>query len=98
MSIFMLILAILALITLFASVKIVEQYEKGIVLRLGKFKAVVEPGLNLVIPYLDKIMKTDMREKGSHCRSTKSHYQRQRYRVGGFGNLLQSIGSGQSRV
>ena len=59
----MLILAIFALITLFASVKIVEQYEKGIVLRLGKFKAVVEPGLNLVIPYLETIMKTDMREK-----------------------------------
>lgn len=57
------ILFILGIITLFASVKIVEQYEKGIVLRLGKFKTVVGPGLNLVFPYVESLLKVDVRER-----------------------------------
>lgn len=56
-------LFILGIITLFASVKIVEQYEKGIVMRLGKFKTVVNPGLNLVIPYIESLIKVDVRER-----------------------------------
>lgn len=56
-------LLVLAVITLFASVKIVKQYEKGIVLRLGKFKEVVNPGLNFVLPYLEQIIHVDVREK-----------------------------------
>lgn len=57
------IFAVLAVVTLFASVKIVQQYEKGIVLRLGKFKNVVSPGLNLVLPYIETIIKVDVRER-----------------------------------
>jgi regulator of protease activity HflC (stomatin/prohibitin superfamily) len=53
----------LAIVTLIAGVKIVNQYEKGVVLRLGKFKSVAEPGLNLVLPYLETIIKVDMRER-----------------------------------
>ena len=56
-------LFILGIITLFSSVKIVEQYEKGIVLRLGKFKSVVGPGLNLVFPYIESLIKVDVRER-----------------------------------
>jgi len=60
---FLLILVILAIVTLFASVKIVQQQERGIVLRLGKYKAIAEPGLNLVIPYIESMIKVDMRER-----------------------------------
>jgi regulator of protease activity HflC (stomatin/prohibitin superfamily) len=56
-------LVVIAIITFFASVKIVEQYEKGVVMRLGKFKTVVEPGLNLVLPYIESMIKVDMRER-----------------------------------
>ena len=59
----MLFFAGLAIATLFASVKIVAQFEKGIVLRLGKFKTVVGPGLNLVLPYIETLMKVDVRER-----------------------------------
>jgi regulator of protease activity HflC (stomatin/prohibitin superfamily) len=52
-----------AIITLFASVKIVNQAEKGVILRLGKFKSVADPGLNLVIPYLETMIKVDVRER-----------------------------------
>ncbi len=60
---FLIPIAILAIITLFASVKIVKQYEKGIVLRLGKFKEVINPGLNFVIPYIETLIHVDFREK-----------------------------------
>jgi regulator of protease activity HflC (stomatin/prohibitin superfamily) len=60
---FLIPIAILAIITLFASVKIVKQYEKGIVLRLGKFKEVINPGLNFVIPYIETLIHVDVREK-----------------------------------
>lgn len=59
----LIIIAVLAIVTLIAGVKIVNQYEKGVVLRLGKFKSVAEPGLNLVLPYLETIIKVDMRER-----------------------------------
>lgn len=52
-----------AIITLFASVKIVNQYEKGVVLRLGKFKSIADPGLNLVLPYIETMIKVDVRER-----------------------------------
>ncbi len=60
---FLTVLFILAIVTLFASVKIVQQQERGIVLRLGKYKSIAEPGLNLVIPYIESMIKVDMRER-----------------------------------
>lgn len=56
-------LAVLGLITLLASVKIIRQGEKGIVLRLGKFRSVIDPGLNLVVPYIDSLIRVDVRER-----------------------------------
>jgi regulator of protease activity HflC (stomatin/prohibitin superfamily) len=44
-----------------ASVKVVAQWERMIVLRLGKFKAVAEPGPRLLIPVLDTPMFVEMR-------------------------------------
>lgn len=54
---------IIALFTILSGVRIISQFEKGIVLRLGKYKNVVEPGLNIIIPYIDSIVKVDIREK-----------------------------------
>lgn len=56
-------LLILAVVTLFSSVRIVRQHEKGIVLRLGKFKEVINPGLNFVIPFIDQLVTVDIRER-----------------------------------
>jgi len=60
---FVVFLFILGVITLFASVKIVQQQERGIVMRLGKFKSLADPGLNIVIPYIESMIKVDVREK-----------------------------------
>ena len=44
-----------------ASVKVVAQWEKMIILRLGKFQAVADPGLRLLIPVLDTPLFVNMR-------------------------------------
>lgn len=49
------ILAILVLLTLYQSIKIVPQGYKWIVQRLGKYSQTLEPGLNFIIPFVDKV-------------------------------------------
>jgi regulator of protease activity HflC (stomatin/prohibitin superfamily) len=44
-----------------ASVKVVAQWERMIILRLGKFKTVADPGLRLLVPVLDTPMFVEMR-------------------------------------
>jgi regulator of protease activity HflC (stomatin/prohibitin superfamily) len=48
-------LAILILMTLLKAVRIVPQSEKYVVERLGRFRAVLGPGLNMIIPFLDAV-------------------------------------------
>ena len=42
-------------------IRIVNQYERGIVLRLGKYHRTINPGLRLIVPYIDKLTKVDVR-------------------------------------
>ena len=42
-------------------IRIVNQYERGIVLRLGKYSRTLKPGLRIIIPYIDKMIKVDVR-------------------------------------
>lgn len=41
--------------------KVVGQWERGVVLRLGKLVGTRTPGFNLILPYIDRMMKVDMR-------------------------------------
>jgi regulator of protease activity HflC (stomatin/prohibitin superfamily) len=43
------------------AVKIVKQWERGVVLRLGRYVGTRSPGLNLIIPYVDRMFKVDTR-------------------------------------
>lgn len=53
--IFTLVLAILAIVFAFQAIKVVPQQSAWIVERLGKFHAVLSPGLNVVIPFIDRV-------------------------------------------
>ncbi len=44
-----------------ASVKVVAQWERMVVLRLGKFQAIADPGLRLLIPVIDTPHLVEMR-------------------------------------
>ena len=48
------IIAFLVLITVLVGVRIVPQSETRVIERLGKFNCVLSPGINLIIPYLDR--------------------------------------------
>ena len=41
--------------------RIVQQYQKGVVFRFGKIMRVNEPGLNFIIPYIEQMRKVDLR-------------------------------------
>ena len=48
------IILLLAIIVISAGVKVVPQSETRVVERLGKFHSVLQPGLNFIIPFIDK--------------------------------------------
>lgn len=60
MSLF--VIAIIAVVVFILSgIKIVNQYERGVVLTLGKFTGVRNPGLRIVVPIIQTIRKVDVR-------------------------------------
>ncbi|MBP6495391.1 MAG: SPFH/Band 7/PHB domain protein [Psychrobacter sp.] len=54
-SIVMVVLVALVVFTVFKGVRIVPQGYKWVVQRLGKYSQTLEPGLNLIIPYVDDV-------------------------------------------
>jgi regulator of protease activity HflC (stomatin/prohibitin superfamily) len=48
-------IALFVILTLFKAVKIVPQSDKYVVERLGRLKAVLGPGVNLIVPFLDSV-------------------------------------------
>lgn len=61
MDSFSIILLVLLIILLLAGIKIINQYERGVILTLGSFSGVLSPGLRIVIPIIQRIIKVDMR-------------------------------------
>ena len=54
-SIVMLVIVALVVFTVYKGVRIVPQGYKWIVQRLGKYQQTLEPGLNIIIPYVDDV-------------------------------------------
>ena len=52
---------ILLAILLFNAIKILKQYERGVVFFLGKYQSVVGPGLVFIIPGIQKMSRVDLR-------------------------------------
>jgi len=55
------IVAIALIILLSAAIKVVYQYEAGVVFRLGRLETTRKPGLRFIIPFIDKMRKVDTR-------------------------------------
>lgn len=55
------IIAIVVIILLSAAIKIVQEYERGGLFRLGRFVGLRGPGLVLIIPFIDRMRKIDLR-------------------------------------
>jgi len=62
MSGIMLILLAIAVLALVKGARIIRPFEKGLVIRLGKYHSTLSSGINFVIPFVDSVIKIDMRE------------------------------------
>jgi regulator of protease activity HflC (stomatin/prohibitin superfamily) len=60
----LIVVALLVVIVLFRAVRIVPQARAGIVERLGRYQRTLDPGLSLVIPFVDRLLPlVDLREQ-----------------------------------
>jgi len=51
----------IVLVVASAAIKIAQEYERGVVFRLGKFTGVRGPGLFVIIPFVERSVKVDLR-------------------------------------
>ena len=54
-------LGAILLFLLFSSVKVVQEYERGVIFRLGRFVGAKGPGIFFIIPFIDRMLKVDLR-------------------------------------
>src|SRR5450756_285470 len=54
-------LLVLVFILFTSSVKVVQEYERGVIFRLGRLMGAKGPGLFFIIPGIDRMMKIDLR-------------------------------------
>jgi regulator of protease activity HflC (stomatin/prohibitin superfamily) len=55
------IIGLIILILIFMSIKIVTEYERGVIFRLGRLVGAKGPGLFFIIPFIDRMVKVDLR-------------------------------------
>jgi regulator of protease activity HflC (stomatin/prohibitin superfamily) len=54
-------LLVLAILFISSAVRIVQEYERGVIFRLGRLVGAKGPGLFFIIPIIDRMMKVDLR-------------------------------------
>ena len=52
---------IIVVVTLLSAIKVVQEYERGVVFRLGRLVGARGPGVILLIPYVERMVKVDLR-------------------------------------
>ncbi|MBT8137626.1 MAG: slipin family protein, partial [Gammaproteobacteria bacterium] len=57
----LIIVAALVLLFLFSAIKILKEWERGVILQLGRYKKVKGPGLIIVIPIIQQMIKVGLR-------------------------------------
>lgn len=58
---FIITIIIIALVVIISGIRVINQYERGVVLTLGKFSGMREPGLRIVVPLIQQMIKVDVR-------------------------------------
>ncbi|MBY5707679.1 slipin family protein [Rhizobium leguminosarum] len=60
---FYLVIISILLVVVASAIKILREYERGVVFTLGRFTGVKGPGLILLIPYVQQMMRVDLRTR-----------------------------------
>jgi len=61
MSQFLIVLLVLVLLFLFAAINVLREYERAVVFFLGKYQTIKGPGLIIIIPIIQQMVKVDLR-------------------------------------
>ena len=61
MELFIITLVLVFLSVVIPGVRVINQYERGVVQRLGRFRKILDPGLHVIIPYIDIMRNVDVR-------------------------------------
>lgn len=61
MEIFLIILGLFVIFLILSGIKIIDQYERGIVLTLGQYSYTLQPGLRVVVPIFQRVIRVDIR-------------------------------------
>ncbi len=63
-AVLLLVIAIFVVVVIFRSIRIIPQAYSGVVERLGRYQRTLSPGLNLLVPFIDRLRPlVDMREQ-----------------------------------
>jgi regulator of protease activity HflC (stomatin/prohibitin superfamily) len=52
---------VILLFLFFSAVRVVQEYERGVIFRLGRFVGAKGPGLFFILPFIDRMIKVDLR-------------------------------------
>jgi regulator of protease activity HflC (stomatin/prohibitin superfamily) len=52
---------LIVLILLISAIKILKEYERGVIFRFGRLRGVKGPGIIIIIPFVDKMVRVDLR-------------------------------------
>ncbi len=55
------VIAVLILVFLYASIRILREYERGVVFTLGRYTGTKGPGLIILVPFVQQIVRVDLR-------------------------------------
>jgi regulator of protease activity HflC (stomatin/prohibitin superfamily) len=58
---FIIIIGIIVVMFVASGLKVINQYERGVILSLGKYTGIIQPGLRVVIPVFQRLIKVDIR-------------------------------------
>lgn len=54
-------IVIAIVIFVLSGIKVINQYERGVILTLGRYTGIREPGLRIVVPIFQRVIKVDVR-------------------------------------
>ncbi|MCK4224568.1 MAG: SPFH/Band 7/PHB domain protein [candidate division Zixibacteria bacterium] len=63
MPVVLIIIAVVVFIVVASGIKIIRPWEKGLIERMGKYQRTADSGLTIIIPFLERMIKVDMREQ-----------------------------------
>jgi len=59
------VLAFILLLVIYVAlaIKIVQQHQQGLIERFGRYRRTVDPGFHMIVPFIERMQKVDMREQ-----------------------------------